>query len=310
MRRMSGCSGGVRRDGEDSWRFSVAGDGRTASPLALLPRAIAAATHARDPRCHRALGREGRARDLAPDSWRGDLGTSTAARYLAPLCPAGHLPHKGGDQQLHARHNFTAPNLLRVQHWRRREMTANLPPCGGDVRQDRGGRKEREFPSLLGIFALQHANTPSPSPCPSAACRPKPLSRSHEQPPARRLRNPLRPAPHFAGPRPFRTRLRENSGAPPSLGFVTDPADPRKIAACPGAPACASGHIATRKIAEEIAKEAGDILDLLLPPRFGLRQGLRPSCRSITDAGRRRKRSRTCRFGNGTGPSGGLHAGL
>jgi precorrin-3B synthase len=47
-----------------------------------------------------------------------------------------------------------------------------------------------------------------------------------------------------------------------SLGFVTDPADPRtKIAACPGAPACASGHIATRKIAEEIAGETGDILD-------------------------------------------------
>jgi precorrin-3B synthase len=47
-----------------------------------------------------------------------------------------------------------------------------------------------------------------------------------------------------------------------SLGFVTDPADPRtKIAACPGAPACASGHIATRSIAEDIAREAGDILD-------------------------------------------------
>jgi precorrin-3B synthase len=52
-----------------------------------------------------------------------------------------------------------------------------------------------------------------------------------------------------------------------SLGFVTDPADPRtKIAACPGAPACASGHIATRKIAGEIAKEAGNIFD----PSFSL----------------------------------------
>ncbi|TIP71424.1 MAG: precorrin-3B synthase, partial [Mesorhizobium sp.] len=36
-----------------------------------------------------------------------------------------------------------------------------------------------------------------------------------------------------------------------TLGFVTDAADPRtKIAACPGAPACASGRIATRDIAE------------------------------------------------------------
>jgi precorrin-3B synthase len=54
----------------------------------------------------------------------------------------------------------------------------------------------------------------------------------------------------------------ELRNAAASLGFVTDPADPRtKIAACPGSPACASGHIATREIAEEIAKKACDILD-------------------------------------------------
>jgi precorrin-3B synthase len=38
------------------------------------------------------------------------------------------------------------------------------------------------------------------------------------------------------------------------LGFITSPADPRsRIAACPGAPACASGLIATRNIAQAIA---------------------------------------------------------
>nr|WP_240992800.1 hypothetical protein [Mesorhizobium ciceri] len=47
-----------------------------------------------------------------------------------------------------------------------------------------------------------------------------------------------------------------------TLGFVTDAADPRtRIAACPGAPACASGRIATRDIAETIAAEDRDILD-------------------------------------------------
>jgi precorrin-3B synthase len=47
-----------------------------------------------------------------------------------------------------------------------------------------------------------------------------------------------------------------------TLGFVIDPADPRtRIAACPGAPACASGRIATRDIAETIATENGDIFD-------------------------------------------------
>ncbi|SDA45648.1 precorrin-3B synthase [Mesorhizobium qingshengii] len=50
-----------------------------------------------------------------------------------------------------------------------------------------------------------------------------------------------------------------------SLGFVTDASDPRtRIAACPGAPACASGRIATRDIAETIAAENADILDFTL----------------------------------------------
>ncbi|TPI27262.1 precorrin-3B synthase [Mesorhizobium sp. B3-2-1] len=50
-----------------------------------------------------------------------------------------------------------------------------------------------------------------------------------------------------------------------TLGFVTTPADPRtRIAACPGAPACASGRIATRDIAEAIAAENADILDFTL----------------------------------------------
>jgi len=47
-----------------------------------------------------------------------------------------------------------------------------------------------------------------------------------------------------------------------ALGFVTDPTDPRtRIAACPGTPACASGRIATRAIAETIATESADLLD-------------------------------------------------
>ncbi len=47
-----------------------------------------------------------------------------------------------------------------------------------------------------------------------------------------------------------------------SLGFVTDAADPRlSIVACPGAPACASGKIATRSLAERMAAHHADLLD-------------------------------------------------
>ena len=47
-----------------------------------------------------------------------------------------------------------------------------------------------------------------------------------------------------------------------SLGFITEAHDPRlSIAACPGAPACASGRIATRALAERIAAHDADFLD-------------------------------------------------
>lgn len=47
-----------------------------------------------------------------------------------------------------------------------------------------------------------------------------------------------------------------------ALGFVTEAADPRlHIAACPGEPACASGRIATREIAETVASNHADLLD-------------------------------------------------
>lgn len=46
------------------------------------------------------------------------------------------------------------------------------------------------------------------------------------------------------------------------LGFLTDPLDPRRmIAACPGWPACASGQLETRDIAEAAASTASGLLD-------------------------------------------------
>lgn len=47
-----------------------------------------------------------------------------------------------------------------------------------------------------------------------------------------------------------------------TLGFATETADPRlHIAACPGEPACASGRIATREIAETLASNHAGLLD-------------------------------------------------
>ena len=55
--------------------------------------------------------------------------------YVAPLCPAGHLPRKGGD------HSLRCPAVLAAWKTDRDGEENKLPTCGGDVRQDRGGRR-------------------------------------------------------------------------------------------------------------------------------------------------------------------------
>ena len=51
-------------------------------------------------------------------------------------------------------------------------------------------------------------------------------------------------------------------GAAVRLGFVVSSSDPHAaISACPGCPACASGHIPARDLAAEIAAAARDVLD-------------------------------------------------
>jgi precorrin-3B synthase len=53
---------------------------------------------------------------------------------------------------------------------------------------------------------------------------------------------------------PSETAAHETQATARRLGFIVSPSDPRaRIAACPGSPACASGHIAARAIAAEIA---------------------------------------------------------
>ncbi|MFG1426398.1 hypothetical protein [Roseixanthobacter glucoisosaccharinicivorans] len=47
-----------------------------------------------------------------------------------------------------------------------------------------------------------------------------------------------------------------------ALGLLTDPADPRGfVAACPGAPACASGRLSARALAPQVARALAPLLD-------------------------------------------------
>lgn len=73
----------------------------------------------------------------------------------------------------------------------------------------------------------------------------------------------VRPAPDhallFIGARSACLALQEQAAR---HGFITTPSDPRKfIAACPGAPACASAGSDTRAMAAQIASQCGTLLD-------------------------------------------------
>ena len=55
------------------------------------------------------------------------------ARYVAPLCPAGHLPHKGGDRQYQRR--------LSAGDWRK-PCGRLISPLVGEMSGRTGGVKE------------------------------------------------------------------------------------------------------------------------------------------------------------------------
>ena len=68
-----------------------------------------------------------------------------------------------------------------------------------------------------------------------------------------------------------------------AAGFITDAADPRRsIAACAGAPACASGHIPARAMAAEIAASMPDGLALDLHVSGCAKRCARPGHTGLT----------------------------
>ncbi|XEN30032.1 very-short-patch-repair endonuclease [Ensifer sp. WSM1721] len=75
----------------------------------------------------------------------GKGGARMMHSWLTPLCPAGHLPHKGGDRQVAMSRstNFLSLGWMVSDRptfmLRRAVLPATLPPCGGDARQGRGG---------------------------------------------------------------------------------------------------------------------------------------------------------------------------
>ncbi|MBZ9858230.1 precorrin-3B synthase [Mesorhizobium sp. CA12] len=238
------------------WSVSIAGDGRSAKPLAAVDADAGRDITVAALRMVSEKGREAHTRDLSERqlaslaSWhsfappsvlpdispsRGEIGSSRAGSPLSAL----DIGESRGDKA--------------------------ISPLEGEMsgRTERGAQERQPARSPIGLFNLGN-NTALGIALPYGSM------------PAQNLIDLATQAANLGASAirlaPGRALLFLGLSAPctlqssaAALGFVTDPADPRtRIAACPGTPACASGRIATRAIAETIAKESADLLDASL----------------------------------------------
>ncbi|MER8673980.1 MULTISPECIES: precorrin-3B synthase [unclassified Mesorhizobium] len=246
----------VRVGGNVMWALSVAGDGQSARPLATADEDAARDIAVAVLRMVAEKGRDAHSRDLserqlaslaswhsfAPPSVLPDISPSRGeiapSRAISPIFSVD-----GGEP---------AATLL-------------ISPLEGEMSgRTEGGAVERSR-SPIGIFDLNTGHTLGIG-LPFGSMPAQNLidlaSRASNLGTAEIRLAPGRALLFLGQPSSANHLLQATATA---LGFVTTAADPRtRIAACPGTPACASGRIATRDIAETIAAEMTDSLDFTL----------------------------------------------
>lgn len=241
------------------WLLAVAGDASTATPV----RAIAE-TDARDAalailEAIAGRGREARARDLPSDDLTSFLQRVSS---FAPLSVLPDISPTEGEIGCHRDlRQSSMPEKWSASQTEQGQCGRQISPLVGEM----SGRTEGsnvEHPSPVGILQLRDITALGlglpfghmPADRVIAICRAAETSGAGE------IRFAQQRAILILGL--SRSACAELQRKAASLGFVTDPLDPRRmIAACPGAPACASGRIAAREVAEEIARDSGAALD-------------------------------------------------
>ncbi|MBZ9773347.1 precorrin-3B synthase [Mesorhizobium sp. CO1-1-8] len=245
----------VRIDAGTRWLVSVAGDGRNARSLVTAQDDAARDIAVAVLRMVAEKGREAHARDLSDRQLVSLAGwhSVTPPSVLPDISPA-----RGEIGSLHG-----SASSSTVGDWRKPTRHPISPLAGEMSGRTEGGVQDRQpiglFPLsdnaiALGI-ALPYGSMP--------ADKIIDLAKSALALGTSEIRLAPGRALLFLGLPPAANQPLQRAAA--TLGFVTSPADPRtRIAACPGTPACASGRIATRDIAETIAAENADILDFTL----------------------------------------------
>ncbi|MER8637234.1 precorrin-3B synthase [Mesorhizobium sp. M1365] len=241
---------GVRAADGIKWRVSLAGDAQGATRLAMSEEDAACDIAVAILRMVAEKGRDAHARDLTARQLR----SLASWRSVAPPSVLPDISPTRGE---------IAPSSRLSPITRGPEPPLKLPisPQVGEMSgRTEGGAKDRR---PIGIFDLAAGSTSLGIGLPFGSIPAQKLIDLTQH--ALTLgTTEIRLAPGRAllllGLSPAACLSLQKTAA--ALGFVTDGADPRtRIATCPGAPACASGRIATRDIAEIIATENRDILD-------------------------------------------------
>ncbi|PDQ17326.1 precorrin-3B synthase [Mesorhizobium sanjuanii] len=240
------------------WSVSVAGDGRSAKPLAVVDTDAASDIAVGVLRMVAEKGREAHARDLSERQL-----TSLASWHS--FAPPSVLPDISPTRGEIAPSSPLSPTIKVAPNTESagREPAAKLPisPLVGEMSgRTEGGATERR---PIGIFDLAASRIALGIGLPFGSMPAEKLfdlTRHALTLGATEIRLAPGRALLFLGQPAAANQSLQNTAT--ALGFVTSSADPRtRIAACPGAPACASGRIATRDIAETIAAENRDLLD-------------------------------------------------
>ncbi|MFK0687438.1 precorrin-3B synthase [Mesorhizobium sp. IMUNJ 23033] len=251
------------------WQVSVAGDGQTATPLAVAEGDAARDTAVAALRMIAEKGREAHARDLSERQLRSLASWHSFAppSVLPDISPTRGEIGSSADGLLSAFSPHASTSAIGETG-----RASTISPLVGEMSgRTEGGAKERlpQTPSArspVGIFDLAAASVALGIGLPFGSMPAEKLIDLAQRALTLGVTE-IRLAPGrailFLGLSPAACPPLQHTAT--TLGFVTTPADPRtRIAACPGTPACASGQIATRDIAETIAAENADILDASL----------------------------------------------
>jgi precorrin-3B synthase len=246
----------VAHEQETFWRLGIGGNAATARPLGLFFEEEACDAALAILETIASLGREGRGRDLnsrqpdgLPPSGVPDLSSRGEMSLAVPCAPVTNevVEAEGAKQPISPLEG---------------EM-AGRPEGGGKGCGFTRLARPRPGPAKLGIFPLADT-TYTLGIALSFGSMPAERIAELAQAAASLGATEIRPAP---GRMLLALGLAANSvpvlqTKAANLGFVTEARDPRLfIAACPGAPDCTSGRLATRTLAERFARENGNVLD-------------------------------------------------